>query len=331
MIDRRTLLGAAAATGIAAPLMAQQPAMPAWPPKEGVRLWPGRPPGASAMLPKPDIQLHGTAAQPDLQLRGVAEPMFYVLRPKRSNGIGLLAMPGGGYAYEAVSHEGLDIAARFCPSGYTVFVLAYRLPGEGWAHRSDVPLQDAQRAMRLIRARAHDYGIDPVRVGVVGFSAGGHVASSLATAYDEQVYPSVDAADRLSPRPDFTGLIYAVTTLRLPYTHQGSRDNLLGAAPSPALVDQRSPLLHINSRTPPSFVLHALDDTVVPPECGIAWLAACRADNVPVEAHFIQQGGHGFGVSLATANPGSCWPSLFDRWIGGIKGQDVVVRVQGHG
>jgi acetyl esterase/lipase len=320
MIDRRTLLGAAAVAGIAAPLLAQQPATPAWPPKEGIRLWQGDPPGMGAMPPKQDIQLYGTAAQPDLQLRGVAEPMLYVLRSARPNGIGLLVIPGGGYAYEAVSHEGLDVAARFRPLGYTIFLLAYRLPGEGWAHRSDVPLQDAQRATRLIRARAHDYGIDPARVGVVGFSAGGHVASSLATAYDEQVYLPVDAADQQSSRPDFAGLIYAVTTLRKPYTHQGSRDNLLGAAPSPELVDHRSPLLHVNSHTPPTFVLHALDDTVVPPECSIEWLAACRANRVPVEAHFIQRGGHGFGVSLASANPGSYWPNLFDRWIGGIRG-----------
>jgi acetyl esterase/lipase len=318
MIDRRTLLGAAVAAAIAAPLLARPPTMPAWPPKEGSRLWPDRPPGAGAMLPTPDLQLHGTAAQPDLQLRGVAEPMLYVLRPAQPNGIGLLTIPGGGYAYEAVSHEGLDVAARFCSLGYTVFLLAYRLPGEGWQRRSDVPLQDAQRAIRLIRAGARDYGVDPSRIGVLGFSAGGHLAASLTTAYDETVYTPFDGADRLPARPDFSGLIYAVTTLRLPGTHPGSRTHLLGPDPSPALVDHRSPVLHVDARTPPCFLLQAFDDNVVPPSCSEQWLAACRAQNVSVEAHLIRNGGHGFGVGLPDANPGSLWPLLFDRWARGV-------------
>jgi len=318
MIDRRTLLGTALAAAVAAPLVAQPPAMPAWPPKEGVRLWPGRPPGAAAMLPKPDLQLHGTAAQPDLQLRGVAEPILYVLRPARPNGVGLLTIPGGGYAYEAVSHEGLDVAARLGALGYTVFLLAYRLPGEGWQHRSDVPLQDAQRAIRLIRAGAGRYGVDPKRIGVLGFSAGGHLAASLTTAFGETVYAPVDAADRLAARPDFSGLMYAVTTLRLPDTHRGSRDLLLGPDPSPTLVDHRSPVLHVDVHTPLCFLLHAFDDNVVPPSCSEQWLAACQARNVPVEAHLIRVGGHGFGVGLPDANPGSLWPQLFDRWARGV-------------
>jgi acetyl esterase/lipase len=318
VIDRRTLLGSAIAAGVAAPLLAEAPQMPAWPPKESVRLWPGRPPGAGATLPRVNLQLHGTAAQPDLQLRGVAEPMLYVLRPERPNGIGLLTIPGGGYAYEAVSHEGLDIAARFCPLGYTVFLLAYRLPGEGWQRRADVPLQDAQRAIRLIRAGARGYGVDPARIGALGFSAGGHLAASLTTAYGEAVYTPVDAADRLSARPDFSALAYAVTTLRLPGTHPGSRALLLGPDPAPALVDHRSPVLHVDARTPPCFLLHAFDDTVVPPSCSEAWIAACRAQGVPVEAHLIRSGGHGFGVGLPDANPGSLWPLLFDRWARGV-------------
>ncbi|MDH7639064.1 alpha/beta hydrolase [Sphingomonas oryzagri] len=320
MIDRRTLLGATVAAGAAASLPAQPPAMPAWPPKEGIRLWPGRPPGAQATLPTPSLQLHGTAAQPDLQLRGVAEPMVYVLRPARPNGIGLLTIPGGGYAYEAVSHEGLDVAARFNAMGYTIFLLAYRLPGDGWQHRSDVPLQDAQRAIRLIRAGARGLGVDPRRIGLLGFSAGGHLAASLTTAYGEGVYAPVDAADRLSARPDFSGLMYAVTTLRIPGTHRGSRDLLLGPDPAPALVDHRSPVLHVDAQTPPCFLLQAFDDNVVPPSCSEEWMAACRAQNVPVEAHLIRSGGHGFGVGLPDSNPGSLWPQLFDRWARGVPG-----------
>jgi acetyl esterase/lipase len=319
VIDRRTLLGSALAA-TALPALAQTPDTIPWPPREGFRLWPGAPPGAEATLPRFDPEMRGDPGRRELQLRGVATPTVYVFRPAKPNGIGLLSAPGGGYEFLAASNEGLAPAAMFCAMGYTVFVLVYRLPAEGWQHRSDVPLQDAQRAMRLIRARARDYGIDPARIGVIGFSAGGHVAASLATAYEEPVYPIADAADRQPARPDFAGLIYAVTTLREPYTHQGSRDNLLGAAPSSGLVDRRSPSLHVDPRTPPSFALHALDDRVVPPECSIEWLAACRAHNRPVEAHFIQRGGHGFGVGLARSDPGADWPILFDRWIGGILG-----------
>ncbi|MBA2936173.1 alpha/beta hydrolase [Sphingomonas sp. CGMCC 1.13654] len=318
VIDRRALIGSAVVAGVAGPLLAQQPAMPAWPPKEAIRLWPSRPPGAGATLPRPDLQLHGTAAQPDLQLRGVADPTLYVLRPARPNGIGLLTIPGGGYAYEAVSHEGLDVAKRFGALGYTIFLLAYRLPGDGWQHRSDVPLQDAQRAIRLIRAGARGFGVDPARVGTLGFSAGGHLAASLTTAYNEAVYVPVDAADRLPARPDFSGLIYAVTTLRMPGTHPGSRALLLGPDASPQLIDHRSPVLHVDARTPPCFLLQAFDDTVVPPSCSEQWLAACRAHDVSVEAHLIRNGGHGFGVSLPDSNPGSLWPLLFDRWARGL-------------
>lgn len=320
MIDRRALISSALAAGALPAFsgLAQTSDTIAWPPREGFRLWPSAPPGTEAVLPRFDPEMRGEPGHRELQLRGVATPMVYVFRPATPNGIGLLAVPGGGYEFLAASNEGLAVAEAFRAMGYTVFVLIYRLPAEGWRDRSDVPLQDAQRAMRLIRARAHDYGVDPSRVGVVGFSAGGHVAGSLATAYDEKVYPVADAADRLPARPDFAGLIYAVTTLRLPYTHQGSRDNLLGPSPSPALVDRRSPTLNVDPQTPPSFALHALDDTVVPPECSLEWLAACRAHKLPVEAHFIQRGGHGFGVHLAPSNPGSLWPNVFHRWIGEI-------------
>ncbi len=278
-------------------------------------LWPGDPPGVASPPPRPDSEMRGDPGRREIQLRGVATPMLYVFRPARPSGVALLAAPGGGYEFLAASNEGLHVAETLRALGYTVFVLIYRLPAEGWADRADVPLQGAQRAIRLIRAGAVDYGIDPGRVGIVGFSAGGHVAASLAVGAGERVYAPVDDADRLPVRPDFAGLLYAVTTLRAPETHQGSRDHLLGPDPSSALVDRRSPVLHVDARTPPSFLLHALDDTIVPPACSLDWLAACRAAGVPVEAHLIERGGHGFGTGLPPANPGSLWPALFDRWI----------------
>lgn len=173
-------------------------------------------------------------------------------------------------------------------------------------------MQDAQRAMRLLRARAPGLA----RYGVLGCSAGGHLAATLATGHGERVYAPVDAADREGARPDFAGLLYPVTTLALPDTHAGSRAHLLGPDPSPAAVARRSPVEHVGKGTPPCFVLHSFDDTVVPVACGLRWVEACRAAGVPVEAHLLERGGHGFSVHLPPGNPGALWPGLFDRWVG---------------
>jgi acetyl esterase/lipase len=207
-----------------------------------------------------------------------------------------------------------DVAERFNADRTTVFVLSYRLPGEGWANRSTVPLQDAQRAMRLIRSRAADFRIDPARLGILGFSAGGHLAADLAVSFDQPLYKPVDEADRQSARPAFAGLIYPVTTLGTA-THGGSRDNLLGPNAPAALIAERSPVLHISSATPPSCVAAAFDDGTVPIANSLEWIDACRRPKVSVEAHLFAQGGHGFGLHLPRDNPGSRWPDLFALWM----------------
>jgi acetyl esterase/lipase len=226
----------------------------------------------------------------------------------------LLSFPGGGYEFLSVQNEGLDVAERFNAERTTVFVLTYRLPGEGWANRPLVPLQDAQRAMRLIRSRAAELGIDPARLGVIGFSAGGHLAADLAVSFDQPAYKAVDAADRLSARPAYVGLIYPVTTLGHE-THGGSRDNLLGPGAGADLIAARSPVLHVSPSTPPSFVVAAFDDGTVPIDNSFEWIAACRQAKVSVEAHLLAQGGHGFGLHLPHDNPGSRWPDLFALWM----------------
>jgi acetyl esterase/lipase len=328
-VDRRAFLASAATLALAGTARAADPAptsaasdpgAPAWPPKESIALWPGNAPGMPAHPPVFAPTMNGAAGARQLWVRGVVTPMIHVFRPHRPNGVALLSIPGGGYSFLSVQNEGLDVARFYTARGYTVFVLSYRLPGEGWANRSNVPLQDAQRAMRLIRANAGRFGVDPARVGIVGFSAGGHLASSLVTNHDEAVYAPVDAADKHSARPDFAGLIYPVTTLETPSTHVGSRDNLLGPNPSAKLVADRSPLRHITAKTPPCFVLHALDDNVVPVACGIDWMLACRAAGVAVEAHFLERGGHGFGLHLPDENPGALWPEQFLRWAGNHGG-----------
>lgn len=303
MIDRRTLLAGAAALPAAAALARDT--------AERRPIWPGRPPGSTATVPVFHREERPLRGATEIWLTGIATPTLELFRPARSNGIGIVMIPGGGYEFLAYSNEGTDPARVLAALGYTVGVLAYRLPAEGWAGRADVPLQDAQRAIRLLRAG--EPGLR--RIGVIGASAGGHLAASLATAYDERAYASVDAADRVSARPDFAGLLYPVATLALPETHRGSREKLLGSSPTEREVRRRSPAMNVDARTPPSFVLHSFDDEVVPIQCAFDWIAAARVARVAVEAHLIQRGGHGYGVSLPPENPGSLWPQLFDRWV----------------
>ena len=166
-------------------------------------------------------------------------PLLAVFLPDKPDGSAVLLAPGGGYLRIVIDKEGVEAARRLNAAGVTVFMLRYRLPGEGWADGKDVPLQDAQRAMRIVRAGAQRFGIDPNRVGVIGFSAGGHVAASLATRPYDAVYAPVDDIDAQDAKPDFAGLMYPVITMG-PGAHQGSRDNLLGPNPSDALVSAYS-------------------------------------------------------------------------------------------
>jgi acetyl esterase/lipase len=168
--------------------------------------------------------------------------------------------------------------------------------------------------MRLVRSRAAELRIDPARLGILGFSAGGQLAADLAVSFDETVYKPVDAADRLSARPAFAGLIYPVATLES-FTHGGTRDNLLGPNAPAGLIAARSPERHITSATPPSFVVAAFDDDTVPIENSFVWIDACRRAKVSVESHLFAKGGHGFGFHLPRANPGSRWPELFELWL----------------
>lgn len=303
-VDRRTVLGGTLglATLAAASRATAQATPAAWPPSEHFSLWPGRPPNAPKVLPRPNPTRDN--GMKELWLRGVAEPIVGVYRPPNPDGRAVLSIPGGGYQFLSVENEGINVARTLNPKGVTVFVLAYRLPGEGWLEPEDVPLQDAQRAMRLIRRDAAKYAIDPAKLGCCGFSAGGLLAASLAVASGDPVYESVDAADKLSARPAFAGLVYPVVSGSL---------MRVGKYPS-ARFDAPQRVGH---DTPPIFLVHALDDPVVPAREPIAMMEACRAADVPVEAHFFAEGGHGFGPAyLSPDKPGSRWPELFDLWMG---------------
>lgn len=292
------------------------PAAPFFPPKERFPLWPGPPPGAPAKPILPNWTMNNPPPNRELWIRGVPMPEVHVYRPARADGSSLLVLPGGGYEFLSIQNEGLDPAERFTAERTTVFILTYRLPGEGWSNRSRVPLQDAQRAMRLIRSRAGEFRIRPDDLGVLGFSAGGHLAADLAVGHTGRLYAPVDAADTLSELPAFVGLIYPVISLDPKLTEGNSRPSLLGPNPTPAEVTEHSPALHVDSMTPPSFIVAAFDDGLVHIDNSLMWIDAVRrAKGASVEAHLLTKGGHGFGLHLPRDNPGSRWPDLFALWM----------------
>ncbi|NWK94615.1 alpha/beta hydrolase [Sphingobium lactosutens] len=308
MFDRRSALIAAAGLAALPGLSSAQTSAS----DEIIELWPGTPPGdtGARIVRKIDDQSKDPT-KPDRFVTGIDRPVLVVCRPARPNGAAMLVAPGGGYGFLSYDNEGASQAAWLNARGITAFILLYRLPGEGWARHEDVPLQDAQRAMRIIRAGAVQFGVDKSRIGVLGFSAGGHLAGSLATRHGETIYTPVDAADREDARPDVAGLIYPVVSLDAPFTHGGSRDNLLGEGAGADMRRARSVEMRVDASTPPLFLVHATDDGLVPPANSIALFQAMQAAKRPVALHIFEDGGHGFGVRLPRMMQASAWPELF--------------------
>lgn len=320
-IDRRTLLAAGGLAALAAPALAQtvpppgplppspppRPAAPpAPPPSLVIPLWPATPPGGEGRAAR---------ATPGGNLsRNIDVPSLALYRPADPDGSALIIFPGGGYVNLSLTNEGSSPALRFNADRVTTFILSYRLPAEGWANPQNVPLQDAQRAIRLVRARAAEFKIDPRRVGIVGYSAGGHLAASLATRHGEQTYAPIDAVDTQSAKPSFVGLIYPVITMTEPFTHRGSTTALLGATPTDAARAARSNELLVTADTAPCFLVHGMPDAVVPVDNSILMLQALRAAKVPCEAHLYQEGGHGFGLGTPGRSNAE-WPAMFTAWI----------------
>lgn len=306
-VTRRTMLTGMAATATLAALPAQAAGD-----DDVLPLWPGSPPGAPTPLPRPSYEQRSKdPAFNDRWMRGVDHPSLTVRRAAQPNGTAVMLVPGGGYGFLAIDNEGEEQARWLNAIGITAFILRYRIPTEGWANRSIVPLADAQRGLRLIRASAARYGVDPAKVLAIGFSAGGHLAGSLATRHAERVYAPVDAADQLSARPDLAGLIYPVVSMAAPFTHLGSRDNLFGTGADPKALAAASVENRVTANTPPIFLTHASDDGLVPIANSLALYQAMLAAKRPAELHAFDQGGHGFGVRLAKTVPASAWPTLF--------------------
>ena len=321
MIDRRHALFGTLAAGWSMAARArpvrvgQRPVLASADPAETIDLWPGRAPGMPHVPPVEVIDERSTdPALPDRAVRGIVRPRLAVFRPAVPNGSALLVAPGGGYARVVIDKEGFEIGRWLAARGWTVFVLFYRLPGDGWAAGADVALSDAQRAMRLIRHRARVYGIQPDRIAAMGFSAGGHVCADLATRFAARTYAPIDAADRLSARPDLAALMYAVQAMAPPLAHAGSRTLLLGADPSPKVEAAHTPAFNVTAEMPPCFLVHAEDDPAVDVGNTLAFRAAVKAAGVAVETHLFAVGGHGFGLRRAVGKPVEVWPSLFLAW-----------------
>lgn len=322
-VDRRTTLLGALALGLTASARAQtrppatldSPHLTAPEPTETIDLWPGGAPGAAPKLPLETVKERSRdSAYNDRYVFGISRPRMAVFRPARPNGAAVLIAPGGGYSWVVIDKEGYEMARWLTARGTTAFVLFYRLPHEGWAAGPDTPLQDSQRAMRLIRHRASRYRIDPKRVCAMGFSAGGHVCADLLTRFDARVYAPVDGADRLSARPDIAAPIYPVVSMSLPTAHAGSRRNLVGADASRDRERAHSPHLNVPADAPPTFLLHAEDDSSVAVENTLLLRSALLDRKVPVETHLFADGGHGFGLRLAKGKSVEGWEHLFLAW-----------------
>jgi acetyl esterase/lipase len=312
MLNRRDALSLAALAATPRSATGRRPA--AAEPVETIRLWPAAAPGGERVAVIPRVVERSTdPAFHDRFAQYTTDPILTVVRPARPNGASLLLIPGGGYKWAVVDKEGLDCARVFAEAGVTCFVLRYRLPGDGWAAGPDAPLQDAQRALRLVRAQAAAYSLDPARVAVLGASAGGHLAGLLA-ARAEATYAAVDAADAASHRPDLSLLLYPVATMAEPHVHAGSRRELLGETPTAEAIERYS-LERMDWRDgPPTFLLHAMDDKAAPVENSLLLLSALKAAGAPAEAHLFQEGGHGFGIRLIERLPAAAWPQLALTW-----------------
>jgi len=282
---------------------AQAPAaedQPATRPEE-ILLWPAGAPGAKGDKPndKPRVIVYHAPA-------------------KNRSGAAVVICPGGGYGHLAMGHEGHEVARWLNSVGVTGVILDYRHRGKGYGHPA--PLLDAQRAVRLVRSRAKEWKLEADRIGIMGFSAGGHLASSVSTHFDKGDEQAKDPIDRHSSRPDFAILCYPVIAFNEPFTHYGSQRNLLGKDADLKLVEKMSSEKQVTKETPPTFLFHTDEDRAVPPENSVVYYLALRKAKVPAEMHIYRPGRHGLGLATKHELLQS-WPSLCEKW---LRGRGVI-------
>ncbi|MGY8768828.1 MAG: alpha/beta hydrolase [Pirellulales bacterium] len=240
---------------------------------------------------------------------------LYLATGKDRTEAAVVILPGGGYGGLAIGHEGHDIAKWFNSMGVSAFICEYRHRGRGYGHPA--PLQDAQRAIRTVRAGAKQFNINPAKIGIIGFSAGGHLCSTTGTHFDAGNPNDKDPIQQVSSRPDFMILCYPVIAFDEDYTHKGSQRNLIGADAKPELIQSLSNEKQVTSETPPTFLFHTYEDQAVPVKNSLVFYTALVEAGIPSEMHIYQKGRH--GVGLGTSIPGtSNWPKQCQAWIKGL-------------
>jgi acetyl esterase/lipase len=258
-------------------------------------LWPDKVPESLALEPVGDHQ-----------------PALTIYAPSSPNGTAVVICPGGGYGNLAMSHEGHDIGNWLSGLGITGIVLEYRMSRGGYHH--PIPLMDAQRALRTVRYRAKELGLRPDRIGILGFSAGGHLASTAGTHFDAGRVDAQDPIDRVSCRPDFMILCYPVIAFGETYTHKGSQKNLLGSKLTDELVQLLSNEKQVTSQTPPTFLFHTDEDSAVPAENSVMFYLALRKAKIPAELHIYNKGHHGLGLAKGVAGTED-WSKACEQWL----------------
>lgn len=276
-------------------------------------IWPAHLQAQSTTPPgKPVIMLWPEGAPAAKGTTDKDQPSITVFVPEeRANGTAVLICPGGGYAMEAMDKEGYQVAEWLNSLGVTAFVLKYR---HGERYQYPAPMQDAKHAMKLIRSRSEKWSIDPHRLGILGFSAGGHLASTVGTHWMHQIIPNEYTALEASSRPDFMILIYPVITMKDAFTHQGSKRMLLGEDPDADLVRLLSNEEQVTDQTPPTFLVHGTNDEAVPVQNSLTFYQALHAQKVPVEMHLFGEGPHGFGLAKEDLEL-SIWTTLCENWM----------------
>lgn len=300
---RRLLLALALALLPALPLAAQDA-----PAREEIPLWPGTPPGNGTVTGDEKIGAEGSGLG---AISNVATPRMRVFRPETPNGVAVLVAGGGGYFRIQLKKESTPAAEWLAAQGFTVFELIYRLPNDGWD--AAAPFMDAQRAMKIIRTRASEFGVAPDRIGIMGFSAGGHLAGFTAYQPARALYDGTDRFEHVSARPDFAVLLFPVVTLRKPYDTTRTRREIIGEKPSAEAAAAWSIDTYASKDAPPTIIFAAADDPTTPPAHGIALFQSLIAAGASAELHLFRNGGHGWGLGTPEQVI-SQWPALFAHW-----------------
>ena len=320
MIARRTLLQNLAALSAfgAVQLGSFMPAFAEE--REEIPLWPGKPPGHGGVTGPEKL---GEAGPGFGALSNISNPRMRVYRPATANGAAVLVCGGGGYFRIQLKKESTPIARWLQARGFTVFELLYRLPNDGWD--ASVPFMDAQRAMRIVRTRAPEFGIDPKQIGIMGFSAGGHLAGFTAYQPDRALYEGKDRFEHVSARPDFAVLLFPVVTLRAPYDTTRTRREIIGDKATPEAEAAWSLDTYASKDAPPTIIFAAADDPTTPPGHGILLFEKLVAAGASAELHMFRDGGHGWGLGRPEQVI-SQWPALFVNWARSLE----IIEKQGE-